>query len=96
MADPVTGKEQQELSGRAGSRVRLGLDEEEGEMDSDISGARRSTGNGRLGERKERVKFHSLLSVVGGEGVDSEDGDWEEEEEEEEEGGRKGLFDSRR
>lgn len=65
-------------------------------MDSDLSEARRS------GRRKEKTRFHSLLSVVDGEGVevekeldqDSDGEDWDREDWEE--GRRKSLFDPRR
>ena len=56
----------------------------------------------RSGKRKEKARFHSLLSVVDGEGVevekeldensDGEDWDWADWEE----GRRKSLFDPRR
>ena len=76
----------------------LGGSHEEGagEMDSDMSEARRHA------KRREKARFHSLLSVVDGEGVqvekeleqdsDGEEWDWEEWEESR----RKSLFDPRR
>ncbi|KAF8165326.1 hypothetical protein B0H34DRAFT_233731 [Crassisporium funariophilum] len=86
--------------GRKRKRTRLGEapyedleGEVEGEEGSDLSEARRSGGGasesfGNKWKRKEKARFHSLLSVVDGEGVlaqermeeDSEDEDWEEEE----------------
>ena len=80
----------------------LGGSHEEGaeEMDSDMSEARRHAAG--IGKGKEKARFHSLLSVVDGEGVqvekeleqdsDREEWDWEEWEE----GKRKSLFDPRR
>lgn len=69
-------------------------------MDSDISEARRHIAG--IGKGKEKARFHSLLSVVDGEGFqvekeleqdsDREEWDWEEWEE----GRRKSLFDPRR
>jgi hypothetical protein len=79
-----SGREQEEKEGVG-----------EGEMDSDISELRTSPW-----KRKEKARFHSLLSVVDGEGVEGEkeleeDSDGEEDEWEEK-GGRKSLFDPRR
>jgi hypothetical protein len=69
-------------------------------MDSDMSESRRH--GAETGRRKEKTRFHSLMSVVDGEGVqaekeleedsDIEEWDWEEGEE----GKRKSLFDPRR
>lgn len=87
-----TGRKEEELGGS----------HEEGaeEMDSDMSEARRHAAG--IGKGKEKARFHSLLSVVDGEGVqvekeleqdsDREEWDWEEWEE----GKRKSLFDPRR
>ena len=69
-------------------------------MDSDMSEARKHVAE--TGKRKEKARFHSLLSVVDGGGVQvekelEEDSDGEEWEWEEwEEGRRKSLFDPRR
>ena len=69
-------------------------------MDSDMSDSRRH--GVETGRRKEKTRFHSLLSLVDGEGVqvekeleqnsDGEEWEWEEWEE----GRRKNLFDPRR
>ena len=87
-----TGRKEEELSGTH--------EEGAGEMDSDMSEARRHAAE--IGKGKEKARFHSLLSVVDGEGVQIEkeleqDNDREEWEWEEwEEGRRKSLFDPRR
>ena len=65
-----------------------------GEMDSNMSAA-------GTGKRKEKARFHSLLSVVDWEGIRVEkeldqDSDGEEWEWEWEEGRRKSLFDPKR
>ena len=77
----------------------LGGSHEEG-MESDMSETRRY--GVETGRRKEKTRFHSLMSVVDGEGVqvekeleedsDREEWDWEEWEE----GRRSSLFDPRR
>ena len=82
------GRKEEELGGSH--------EEGAGEMDSDMSEARRHAG------KREKARFHSLLSVVDGEGVqvekeleqdsDGEEWNWEEWEE----GRRKSLFDPRR
>jgi len=110
-ADPVSAREQEGV--REGNhdernrmyRSRLGVDEEGGAEDSDISEARRNAWFGTSENRwksKEKARFHSLLSVVDGEDFQAEkelgrdSGD--EEEWGEEEGGQKRLswFDPRR
>ena len=65
-------------------------------MDSDMSEARRHVA---VGKRKEKTRFHSLLSMVDGEGIQAEkelEQDSDGEEWEWEEGRRKSLFDPRR
>jgi hypothetical protein len=88
-----TGRKEEELGGSH--------EEGAGEMDSDMSEARRHVAGS--GKRKEKTRFHSLLSMVDGEGIQSEkeleqdDSDGEEWEWENlEEGRRKRLFDPRR
>jgi hypothetical protein len=87
-----TGRKEEELSG--------GHEEGAGEMDSDMSEARRHAAAG-FGKRNEKARFHSLLSVVDVDGVrekeleqDSDREEWEWEEWEE--GRRKSFFDPRR
>jgi hypothetical protein len=97
-----TGGKEEEM-GVSPERSRTRLHEEgEGEIDSDISEARRNAA--QIRKRKEKARFHSLLSVVDWEGVQVEkelkpDGDqdeWDWDWEEWEEGRRKSLFDPRR
>lgn len=94
LGDAVSVREQEEEGHDERSRARSGLEEEgvgEGEMDSDFSYAR--------WKGKEKARFHSLLSVVDGEGVQVEkelEGDSEDGYEWEEESWGKRLFDARR
>jgi hypothetical protein len=91
------GRKEEELGGSHDERTRgRPYEEGEGENESDISEGRKSPA--WVWRRKEKARFHSLLSVVGWEGVqatkeleqnDDEDWDWDEWEE----GRRKSLFD---
>ena len=93
----VLNNKKQPFSLSQTARMSSGREQEEkgvgeGEMDSDISELRTSPW-----KRKEKARFHSLLSVVDGEDEKAleEDSDGEEDEWEEK-GGRKSLFDPRR
>ena len=91
------GRKEEELGGSHDERNRSrSYEEGEGEIESDISEGRRSSAG--IWRKKEKARFHSLLSVVSWEGVQAtkemeqngdEDWDWDEWEE----GRRKSLFD---